>query len=547
MDGKVLNGLADRCCVMHRMTCESFAGRAAACGLAGGYLQHDLLLLSGSKRHAGHHATRTNPATIAPSAESVSAVSMCTCCSLDPGGTILSRRMEVEQPQLSATFTMKPRDEESTTPQIATDVACTVCGCVCDDLVLQIDAARVTGISPGCSLAEPWLLRQSTVDIPPARVAGRIVSLEKAVERAAEVLQTSRAPLIYGLSRSSTPGQRSAVRLADQLGATIDTTTSTCHAPSIMAVQSVGESTSSLGEIGNRSDLVIYWGSNPLESHPRHLARYVEAPGMFVPGGRADRHLVVVDTVRSATAAAADTFIQVAPGGDFDVIWALRALIRGMPVEVDRIGGVDRDSLLRLADILKTCCYGAVFFGLGLTRHGVPHANVEALLNLVTDLNAHTRFVARRMRVPGDVAGADMVLCWQTGFPFSVNLARGYPRYNPGEYTANNLLERDEVDAVVLVGSEGVAKLSAAAQATLQRIPAVVLDYPQADVGVTAAVQFTTAVYGIHRPGTAYRMDEVPIPLRKVLDSSLPADHEVLDAIATRLRTSEVHDPLDPR
>jgi GNAT superfamily N-acetyltransferase len=29
-----------------------------------------------------------------------------------------------------------------------------------------------------------------------------------------------------------------------------------------------------------------------------------------------------------------------------------------------------------------------------------------------------------------------------------------------------------------------------------------------------AAVRFTTAVYGVHRPGTAYRMDEVPLPLR---------------------------------
>jgi formylmethanofuran dehydrogenase subunit B len=44
-------------------------------------------------------------------------------------------------------------------------------------------------------------------------------------------------------------------------------------------------------------------------------------------------------------------------------------------------------------------------------------------------------------------------------------------------------------------------------------------------------VSFTTAVYGVHRRGTAYRMDGVPIPLRAVLDSSLPSDAEVLMAI----------------
>jgi formylmethanofuran dehydrogenase subunit B len=49
-------------------------------------------------------------------------------------------------------------------------------------------------------------------------------------------------------------------------------------------------------------------------------------------------------------------------------------------------------------------------------------------------------------------------------------------------------------------------------------------------------VQFTTAIYGIHAPGTAYRMDEVPIPLRRLIPSSYPSDDEILDAIAACLK-----------
>ena len=48
-------------------------------------------------------------------------------------------------------------------------------------------------------------------------------------------------------------------------------------------------------------------------------------------------------------------------------------------------------------------------------------------------------------------------------------------------------------------------------------------------------VRFTTAVYGVHRTGTAYRMDEVPIPLRAVLPSDAPSDEEVLQGILNRL------------
>jgi formylmethanofuran dehydrogenase subunit B len=127
------------------------------------------------------------------------------------------------------------------------------------------------------------------------------------------------------------------------------------------------------------------------------------------------------------------------------------------------------------------------------------------------------------------------VLCWQTGFPFAVNLARGFPRYNPGEYTANELLERREVDACLLVGSEPVADLSEKAREALRRMPTIVLDYPHVTPLISPTVRFTTAVYGVHRRGTAYRMDEIPIPLRAVLQSSLPSDDEVLAAISARL------------
>ena len=206
-----------------------------------------------------------------------------------------------------------------------------------------------------------------------------------------------------------------------------------------------------------------------------------------------------------------------------------------MPVHRSVVGGVNYSVLVDLADRMKSCRYGAVFFGLGLTAHGIPHLNVEALLRLGTDLNRFTRFVVRRMRIAGDVAGADSVLCWQTGYPFSVSLNRTYPRYNPGEFTANDMLERNEVDVVVMVGTEGIEKLSDTARARLSEIPLIVLEHSGVESSLAGTINFRTAVYGVHRSGTAYRMDETPIPLRKVLDSNLPADHEVLNKIINRI------------
>jgi formylmethanofuran dehydrogenase subunit B len=88
---------------------------------------------------------------------------------------------------------------------------------------------------------------------------------------------------------------------------------------------------------------------------------------------------------------------------------------------------------------------------------------------------------------------------------------------------------------VVLVGGERVPRFSEAARRHLDAVPVILLDPSFAEVHVRPAVRFRTAVYGIHRRGTAYRMDEVPVPLRPVLSSELPADDEVLRAIRRQL------------
>ncbi len=414
------------------------------------------------------------------------------------------------------------------------NVACTVCGCVCDDLRLTIDAGRIVRAEGACALAEPWLLGQDSRRPPVAAIDGQAVPLDDAVGRASAILCGARAPLVYGLARSATAGQRAAIALADRIGAVIDTTASLCHTPSVMALQEVGESTCSLGEVKNRADLVLFWGSDPLRSHPRHLERYSAEPrGEFVPAGRDGRTLVVIDVQPTLTSAAADVFIPVEPGRDFEALATLRGLVRGLAPEPGAATGAPLPLLEDLARRMKACRFGIVFFGLGLSMTGLGHRSVEALLSLVSELNDHTRFYARRMRVQGDVAGADSVLCWQTGYPFSVSLARGYPRYNPGEFSAQDLLERREVDACVLVGSEGVARFSAAAQQSLRSIPVIALEYPTAESFAAARVCFTTAVYGVHEPGTVYRMDEVPIRLRAVLPTHYPTDAEVLNQLCT--------------
>lgn len=295
-----------------------------------------------------------------------------------------------------------------------------------------------------------------------------------------------------------------------------------------------GKITCTLGEVKNRADFIVYWGGNPAECHPRHFTKYtLTQKGRFVPDGRKGRTMVLVDIRETPSAKAADIFLQIRPGADFEVATTLRALIKGHAV--DRTAaedtGLTLDRLQDFADRMKRARFGVIFFGMGLSMTRGKHMNSGAILTLVAELNAFTKFVCMPMRGHGNVTGADVVLRWTTGYPFGVNLSRGFPRFNPGEFSTVDLLVRGDTDALLVLGADPGATMPQPAIDHLARIPTIVLDPTVTHTSRLARVHITTAATGISAPGTVYRMDEIPLPLRPALASPYPTDEEVLRRI----------------
>jgi len=295
-----------------------------------------------------------------------------------------------------------------------------------------------------------------------------------------------------------------------------------------------GKVSCTLGEVKNRADLVVYWGGNPAECHPRHFTKYALMPkGKFIPNGRKDRTMVLVDIRETASAKAADIFLQIRPGKDFEMLTALRALVKGQRVDratAEEIG-LSLDQLNDFVARMKAAKFGVLFFGMGLSMTRGKHMNSAALLTLATELNAFTKFVAMPMRGHGNVTGSDVVMRYTTGYPFGVNMCRGYPRFNPGEFSTIDLLLRGDVDAVLVAGADPGATMPQPCIDHLARVPTICLDPKVTHTSRLARVHITTAVTGISAPGTAYRMDEIPMPLRPALKSPYPTDEDVLRRI----------------
>ncbi|MHA2003730.1 MAG: formylmethanofuran dehydrogenase subunit B [Candidatus Thorarchaeota archaeon] len=422
--------------------------------------------------------------------------------------------------------------------EVFEDQVCPFCGCLCDDIRIEVENGKVIKNDNGCAISKAKYLNHHDDRIESPTVKKSTVSLDEAIDKAVEILASAKRPLIYGLSSTENDAHREAYKIAETLGGVVDNTSSVCHGPTILGVQESGEAAGSLAEVKNRADTIIYWGSNPQFAHPRHMSRYVRVDGEYIKDAKADRKIWVFDIRKTISANVADEFVRLTPGGDLELIGALRAIVRGHPLDVKEAGGVSIEKITEIAEGLKSTKYGILFFGLGLTQSKGRHRNIDAAIRLVQDLNAYTKWNMMPMRGHFNVAGANKTSTWQTGYPFAVDYAKGYPRYQPGEYTAVDMLVNREADAMLNIAADPAAHFPRAAIKHMSTIPVINIDPKRNMTSLIAEVNIPVALSGIECDGAAVRMDGLPLYLRKVVDppEGVLPDRDVLKMMYEKLK-----------
>ena len=368
-------------------------------------------------------------------------------------------------------------------------LTCAGCGLLCDDVTVETSSDGVR-LTPECPLGAQWFSERMRRDgAPAATIDGEAAELQSALRRAAELLRGARRPLLHGFEGATVEDARAAVALADRLGALVSTGAVAGPWPGAPAVPLRGASTATLGEIRDRSRLVVIWREDPESTHPRLLERLgfgANASSPPDPG----RVLAVIDDRDTASARRADVRLSLPRERDLEALTSLHVLQRGVAVRPSELAA----ELRRLIERVRAVPHAAFVYGPGLTAGAGAQRRVLALHELVRAL-CHERHVVtlELPRAPG-IRGADDVLTWQTGYGGAVDLAGGHPEL----VTATQPL--DDVDLRLLVepGQTAAAEIA--------------LGGPAA--GPDVNVWIRTAAPGVAASGTAHRLDGVPLALQ---------------------------------
>ena len=236
-------------------------------------------------------------------------------------------------------------------------------------------------VRPACRIGAAHILSRQQIE---PMVNHEVVSIDDAIGRAAALLADAERPMFLGFGNSVTETQEIGVRLAEKIGASIDTCSS--HACLIDDIVHSRVRTCTLLEVRDMADVILFWGADPMNTHPRLLSGYAYYPRgkNRQHGWEEDRTAITIDVRRSHTASICKGVHKIVLGHEAEFVDALMLALRNkVPKTV-----YDSKQVLKLAGTLKKAEFGVIFAGPGLVE-SVPR---DAIIRLMDELNKFSDF-----------------------------------------------------------------------------------------------------------------------------------------------------------
>ncbi|WP_434110888.1 formylmethanofuran dehydrogenase subunit B [Methylocaldum sp. GT1TLB] len=421
---------------------------------------------------------------------------------------------------------------ESTQTRVFENVPSPFCGIASDDLKIEVEGQRVRILENGDAVTIPGF-EQAIADTVP-RIAGKPATLDQAVARASEILKSTRLPVFSGFG-TDVDETRAALSLIDRCRGVFDQMRAEGGLRNLLVLADSGWMATTLGELKNRVEVLVSFGTDIELNFPRFFERFVWNKETLFNGDTGKREIIFIGRAPTGQAATAPDgrppkVIPCAQESLPDVAAALSALAKGAKLQAEQVAGIPASELQSVVDRLRQAHYSVVTWAAGQLAFPDAELTVQQLCQMVATLNKDTRAAVLPLGGQDGDRTASQVCAWISGYPTRVSYARGYPEYDPYHNGAARLLANSEADALFWISS-------------LSSTPPPASDVPTVVIGRSGMrfesepdVFIPVGVPGIDFAGHMYRCDNVvAMPLYQLRKSELFKASDVLRAIEQAL------------
>ncbi|MFX1502675.1 MAG: formylmethanofuran dehydrogenase subunit B [Promethearchaeota archaeon] len=422
-------------------------------------------------------------------------------------------------------------------------VTCSGCSLLCDDIIIRSDGLYIDEVIGSCLKGKERFDQVTAKNrlfnyLIKKNGNYQKVSFNEALNKTIKIIKNSSKPLLYGFSTTSCEAQLKGIQLAKLINGFIDSNSTICQGRVLNSAKETGITVTSITEIINKADLIILWGANAAESIPRLLNKTLFSRGKFRMTGREIKTLIAIDPVKTASfgvMGVRDLALQIEPGTDVDLIRVLKEeCCTPDSIPNNGIAGIDKDDLKRFLLHLTGTENGVIFIGQGILSPQNNKNTVKELLELVQLINVKQNKGRISVIMLGghyNMAGFDHVALSVCGKNNNLQFLNN--ELVESTETIVSKIENDNFDCSIIIGTDPISHLPSGMSKKLMAKPLILIDNKQSATSYVADVIIPSTITGIESAGLAYRLDHIPIELKKVVNppNNIFSDEEILDKI----------------
>lgn len=352
------------------------------------------------------------------------------------------------------------------------------------------------------------------------------VSLEAALDSAAEILTKSRHTVITGLG-SDVAGTRAAFQLAARIGGTVDFLCAPGAQNYYATFADKGLMFTTPREASSRADVLLLIGPEAGRSDVIHE---VLACDPVLSVGKGVPHEVVWLCSGGADNALSDDEAMKV-GGDLaalpGILAVLNACLNAHPLPADGYGGLTAAHYEEIAGRLMTARFGVIAW----SPTDLDTLAIESLINAVATLNQTTRMTMLPLGLKAGSATAALVSAWTTGFPPRTSFARGFPEFDLWRFDAARMVAAEECDALIWLSA-----FDPVAPSWKTRIPLIAFTPPGTNFDRPPNVHIKTAIPGVDADAEFYSETlQTLVHTKSIAITDTPTPASVLNALMNRM------------
>jgi formylmethanofuran dehydrogenase subunit B len=420
---------------------------------------------------------------------------------------------------------------------------CSGCSLLCDDVIVRSDGIFISEVIGACLKGKErfdQVSAKNRITRPLIKKNGELIEVtwEEALNSVVEIIKKSNKPLLYGFSNVTCEAQEAGIKLAREINGFIDSNASICQGKFLNKAKSLGINFTTITEVINKGDLIILWGANPAETIPRLLNKLLFSRGKFRMTGREIKTLVIIDPVKTASfgvMGVRDLALMVEQNKDIELIRMLKEeCCSADSIPSEGVAGIDKSDLKRLLLHLTGAENGVVILGQGIIQPHSDYDLVEELLDLLQLINQRQDKGRISLMLLGghfNMAGFDHVALSAYG-------VLGHLEFKGNKLIKNkdglvSKIEKNDFDCSIIVGTDPISHLPHSLSSKMAKKPLILIDNHITASSHIAEVVLPTTITGIESSGLAYRLDQVPIELNKIINppNNLPSDEELLNQL----------------